>query len=695
MKKKAFMNNEKANWSIVILLTIIFTMIKSFISIYMKSPFIFSDEQSYFGMIDKIANLQFSKILNSHMPGYPFVLAPFYKLSETSLQAYHIALIINSIIGSLVVVLAYYLFRYVFKIDYGWAVSASVIVALSSSFYAYNYTVMSETLQSFLYFLAFVIICDLQNNKASAWKYFLLGMVIGYLPIVKIQAILLLCIFLVFAICYQFTKGLIFEKKKLLFSGIVATVEFWVFRYLIFRNVGLYEGQRIENIQSIFSIFSDKQHFLAFTHISLAELAYFFVATGLIPCFFVSVWGCQKIWQIFHRQNREEKLMAGAIICFILGNIGITVIHAYFVYTVDLERITVYARYLDFFQPIVVAYGLYIFLDNDCLYGKWENLILVIISAILCFIIYPTIGKIDSNTYSVKLFCEIPVSVYVAIFVVAYIILYFCFHQNCKGYLPFAFLLLLFFAMDVSAVGIQLHNGKHMITTYNIPFSLANRPIKNKIVILDEDLFGKPLKEDSTNYDGNGQENAENEQWVDFKYSMLFWELKDNDIFQKDVNKEEKAYICTNKMLTRNPIQADGGIILYDKENQTSCNENADTIFRTSEGMLEFANADTLILLEPQLKSNLFVNDVENFQIAINFASNIMITAGENDIQCYVNDIPLKRKVEENDANRIVFEYRGSEPITIKSLQLNFGGKYQQIIKDRLLYIISYDVSYN
>lgn len=693
--KETFKNSEKVNWSIVILLTIIFAVIKSFISIYMKSPFIFSDEQSYFGMIDKIANLQFSKILNSHMPGYPLILTPFYKLSETSIQAYHIALIINSIMGALVVVLAYYLFRYVFKIEYGWAVSASVIVALSSSFYAYNYTVMSETLQSFLYFLAFVIICDLKSNTARTWKYFLLGMIIGYLPIVKIQAVLFLGIYIVFTICYQFTKGKNFEKKKLLFSGIVAVIEFLIFRHLIFRNVGLYEETRIENIQSIFSIFSDKQHFLAFTHISLAELAYFFVATGLIPCFFVIVWGCQKIWRIFYEQNKEELLIAGVVICFILGNIGITVTHAYFVYTADLERITVYARYLDFFQSIVVAFGLYIFLKNERGYSKWTILILGLISAILCFGIYPTIGKIDSNTYSVKLFSEIPVSIYAAIFLIAHVILYFCFMKNCKGYLPLGFLLLLFFSMDISAIKIQLYNGESMVATYHIPFSLANHPLKNEQIILDEDFFGKPLKEDSTNYNGDVQKNMTSDQGIDFKYSMLFWLLKDNDIFQQNVNKEDKTYICTNKMLTRKTIQTDGNIILYDKKNQTNCNENADIIFRTSESQLEFANADALILLEPQLKSNLFVNDVENFQITINFASNIVITTGENDIQCYVNDIPLKRAVEENDANRIVFQYEGNEPITIESLRLNFGGKYQHIIEDRLLYIISYDISYN
>lgn len=153
MKRKT-----KAEWmtfaggGIVILLLL---AIKISISFTMKSSFIFSDEQSYFGMIDKIINLRMDKIYNSHMPGYSLFLAPAYALASTSLKAYHIVLIINCLIGTCSYPLAYYLCGHVFHMKRMYAVVAGIVTSLASSFYAYNFVVMPETVQTVFYFAVY------------------------------------------------------------------------------------------------------------------------------------------------------------------------------------------------------------------------------------------------------------------------------------------------------------------------------------------------------------------------------------------------------------------------------------------------------------------------------------------------------------------------------------------------------------
>ena len=72
----------------------------------MVSPFIFSDEQSYFGMADKISHLNWHNIYNSHMPGYSLLIAPFYKMASTSFGAYRNVLTFNAFIFCVVKPLA-------------------------------------------------------------------------------------------------------------------------------------------------------------------------------------------------------------------------------------------------------------------------------------------------------------------------------------------------------------------------------------------------------------------------------------------------------------------------------------------------------------------------------------------------------------------------------------------------------------
>ena len=657
--------------------------VKIGISFKMKSSFIFSDEQSYFGMIDKIVSLRMDQIYNSHMPGYSFLLAPVYALASTSLKAYHIVLIINCLIGTCSYPLAYYLCRHVFDMKSTYAMMAGIITSFASCFYAYNYVVMAETVQTVFYFAFYVIFCDVVCHKKKAGKkrWTFLGVIAGYLPIIKTQANIFFVLFLLFTVMYQFTDGKILSKKGLLLSSKTAVIVFVIFRFAIFRNVGMYEGQASDNLSSLWTVFDDWEHFYSFLHIFLAEIAQFAVGTGMIPLFFiVSFVVCffQKIVE-----NKERLFITLFALLVLVGNIMITTIHAYYVYA-NQANATVYSRYLDFFQPIVIVSGLILMYQYAGVHREKKEICQQVqigaILAILIFIIYPGIHKIDVNTYSLKLFQNIALTVYIFIFCVLFLLLIFILIK--RKILPVACFVLagLYTVMDIHAVKIQLFNGNHMAEVYSAVFYLADHPLKGESVVIDKDLKWNTDGEKASDY-------------VDVRYGVMFWNLKNNSVNVKKISKDADSYIYSNKLLTRNVLASNGNILLYDKENHNHYRAEIDTIVRTT-GHVDFANTEYLRILNDKTVTNLYVNDIQKFTITYNYAENVEVLPQDNEISCYVNDIPLKRISEEGIANRMIFEYDAQAPISVESLTVEYKGKYKDLIRDGILYLGSIDISY-
>lgn len=657
--------------------------IKIYISFKMKSSYIFSDEQSYFGMINKIVSLHTDKIYNSHMPGYSLILAPAYALASTSLKAYHIVLIINCLIGTCSYPLAYYLCGHVFHMKRMYAMSAGIITSLASSFYAYNYVVMSETVQTVFYFAFYVIFCDAicHKKKNGKKRWIILGVITGYLPMVKTQANIFFILFLLFAVIYQFTDGEILSKKGLLLSLKISLIVFIIFRFIIFRNVGMYEGQASDNLSSLWTVFHDWEHFYSFLHIFLAEIAQFAVGTGMIPLFFIISFAACSFQKIV--AHKEKLLISMFTLLVLAGNIMITTIHAYYVYA-SQKNATVYTRYLDFFQPIVIVSGLILMFRYIRLPAKVkeanQHVKIEIVLALLIFIIYPGIHKIDVNTYSLKLYQNITFLNFAFIFCVMFFLLIFLLIKH--KVLPVVWLVLagLYLVMDIHAVKIQLYNGKQMAEVYPAVFYLADHPLYGENIMIDKDLKWK----------ADGEKDA---QYVDLRYGVMFWNLKDNNVCVKKISKDYDSYIYSNKLLTRKVLSTNGSILLYDKENCNNYHADIDTIVRTT-NYVDFANMEYLRVLNNKMVTNLFVNDIEKFTITYNYAVNVEVLPQDTDIVCYANQIPLKRVPEENVSNRVIFEYDKEEPISIESLTVEYKGKYKDLIQDGILYLGSVDISY-
>ena len=116
----------------------------------------------------------------------------------------------------------------------------------------------------------------------------------------------------------------------------------------------MYEGQASDNLSSLWTVFHDWEHFYSFLHIFLAEIAQFAVGTRMIPLFFIISFAVRSFQIIV--THKERLLIAIFAILVLAGNVLITTIHAYYMY-VSQENATVYTRYLDFFQPIVIVSG--------------------------------------------------------------------------------------------------------------------------------------------------------------------------------------------------------------------------------------------------------------------------------------------------------------------------------------------------
>ncbi len=188
----------------------------------------------------------------------------------------------------------------------------------------------------------------------------------------------------------------------------------------------------------------------------------------------------------------------------------------------------------------------------------------------------------------------------------------------------------------------------------------------------------------------DGEKDA---QYVDLRYGVMFWNLKDNNVCVKKISKDYDSYIYSNKLLTRKVLSTNGSILLYDKENCNNYHADIDTIVRTT-NYVDFANMEYLRVLNNKMVTNLFVNDIEKFTITYNYAVNVEVLPQDTDIVCYANQIPLKRVPEENVSNRVIFEYDKEEPISIESLTVEYKGKYKDLIQDGILYLGSVDISY-
>lgn len=691
------MVNKKTTkeWVVSAIIMIVILGIKIFISFHMKSAFIFSDEQSYFGMADKIAKFNFGGITNSHMPGYSLLIAFFYAIAPTSNIAYHVVLIINSIVGTLSYLLTFILTKYVFKITGKYSILIACLSSLASGWYAYNYVVLSETLQTFLYLAAFTIFCYMYCKKETAkiWLWVILGIIVGYLPIVKTQAMIFMVLFWIFALAYQITKGKIINKRGLIVALGISVIVYLIVRYGIFRNVGMYEGQASDNLSSILTIFLSWDNFIVFVHICFSEIAYFFVATGMIPTFFVVMFLIDSVKDVV--KDKEKIFITLFVLSIWFANMGVTIIHAYWVY-IDKGMVTVYARYLDFFQPILITAGLALMIKYTKTIKKKFFALFSIIMFFLIIVVYPSIGKIDVNTYSVKLFNNMSTMLYTFVFLILFILLLTLLRRKQNVWLVLVCLTGIYLAMDYSAVKIQLLNGDNMANTYNVSYYLAQNTISGDSIVMDSDLVGVPLKEDyysgANDSEANKEVSADKE--VDLKYSVLFWGVKDNYISQKPVSKDYDAYIYTNKLLTRDVLDTSGGLILYDKTSKADFTVGADTIYRTSNENLEFANSDFLRVTGNKVSTNLYVDNIQEIEIGFNYAENVIISPEENDIRCYINGTEIQRVSENEPTNRIKFRYSGTTPVTVETLCVDYDGKYSELISNGTLYIQSVDVSW-
>lgn len=683
--------NSKREWVISAIVFLFILGIKIFISYGMKSAYIFSDEQSYFGMMDKIAQFKFDTIRNSHMPGYPLLASPLYAISSTSLQAYRGVLIFNCIVGTLSYPLVFYLCKYVFEMKGSHSILVGAITSLASGLFAYNYVILSETVQTIFYLGFFVLFCDVlcQKGNSSKWKWVLMGVILGFLPIIKTQARIIFILYFVFTIMYQLTKGNIIEKKGLLISSGVAVCVFLFFRMVIFTNVGLYEGQVEENLGSLLTVFDDKEHFSAFFHISCAELAYFIVATGVIPFFAIIVFIIDSIKDIF--KDKEKILIALFVLLVIGGNVLITIIHAYTV-SIEYNNVTMYARYIDFIQPILIALGLGLAIKNKEWKLKKIYLIVAALMAILVFLVYPSINKFEVNSYSVRLFENIPTMVYIIVFCAAFIICGVTFgHKKCGLIISLCLLTVLYMAMDCSAVSIQLAGGSQIAQVYKAAYYFAENPIYEENIFLDSDFFGAPLPEDYM--PGTGEIKGEaSPMAATFKYMVLFWGIKNNVVSLKEISKDDAGYIYSDKLLTRD-ILAVEGTILYDKENCNDYTAKSDILFRTSENV-EIVNEDFLKITGDEVKTNLFIDNVKEFEVTFNYAGNVEVLPEDDMIACCVNGYPLERVLEDDVTHRIIFRWNGDKPITIDSLVMKYSGKYIDLLNEDILYWGSMDISY-
>ncbi|GEM_PF-2629685 len=564
-------------YSILISLFLGLILIKSLLLYFFQSPWIFSDEQSYFGMAEKVIQGDFKKITNSHQPGYSLVVALAMLMPTISLS-YKMILFINTIISSSVIFLAYTLFRNIFKENRKKSIFLSLLVSLLPQFLLYNYVIMSETLNTVVVYGIFSLLLLLSKvefkHRAGLWA--LLGIAVGFSPIIRSQNILLFILFLAFALfnIFMADRKIGPAVKNYIISILLAVTTYVIFKYIVFPNTGSYSTQKSDYLLSIVHSFSSASSFIDLSHIFLSEISYFFVATLFIPTFLAIVYLMQK------EEMQNYKNVIGFFLVFLSANVAVTTLHANSVlYNLDIK--TTYSRYLDFITPIFFTFGL-IGINNFSSLARNSNKNIYYIGGIILVtttLLFIVENNIFPNTFAIYVYqylgewtSKILLLVLISIFTIAL-------SRNKTKWVMVGIsaCLLLTTAPTIS------RQIKFSTDTFNLYAPMGYWFDKNKIrdatIIIDEELL------DNNNQSKDSPYSKSSRMDYTTFYSLLFWTSFYNDIHSAAPDLDENQYIVTDTLLPRSALAFSGNFVLYDKHPQLSFRLSPHMLYRFGRGL--------------------------------------------------------------------------------------------------------------
>jgi len=353
---KIYKIKKEIKYLLIIFLSLI--IIKLIISLFFHNPFVYGDEFIYAVVAGKIFNGNFFILGNVvfspvQIPtGYCYCLSPAYFFQNNMDMVYHIFLLINSIITSLIIFPVFFIMKKF--VDKKLSIAASIIVGTLPIIMVHNFILFSENLFILLFlFSCYFVIKTFDYNKFNI-RFIILsfftGSLVGFLIMTRALGVAILggLIVLVFFKLIK-NKKISNLKYLLVFIPFIPAVIIGYFLYsdkIFF--VG-YQGSKYIEIAGI--IISDFFNFVRFLNLIANEFNYFVIMSFIIFMAFTIFLLINKKKLATKKRNRLSDLIIFSF-SSIFFLILITSTH---IYSGDNS---VYSRYVSPGLPIIFILGI-------------------------------------------------------------------------------------------------------------------------------------------------------------------------------------------------------------------------------------------------------------------------------------------------------------------------------------------------
>lgn len=562
-------------------------LLKVSLLILFPSPWIFSDEQSYFGMAAKILQGNFSEITNSHKPGYSALIAPAL-LAGSAATSYKIALVINSLISSSVVFVSYWLYSRVFAQDHIRSIALSLITAILPQFLLYNYVLLSENLNILLVYCVFTTFCYLliapgEKKPVSAWVA--LGLMLGSAMTIKSQNVMLL--FASMGLIFYCAVSNLARITGPILAAIVTIGTHFLLNRLVFSETGSYPELRNGYILALTNALTDPTAFIGSVRIFLGEISALFMGLLITPTFLA------VRYLLSDSENNRVRALKVYALAFSTLSILLTTAHANYVYF-DSGRLTTYTRYIDILFPVLFSLGIAAPRQPRCTTRTTLCFVATIVASVglLNFS-----GNIFANSFSIYAFEAYGTIASAAYVTIVAVILYFA---SIKGKTGVIVSLLILSTSLLSAPSLfkQIRFSQDTYALYGaIGRWFDENNVRGKSIIIDSALLAPA---------GGSELEYQHDSGMDYinLYSLSFWAGNHNTIDFGDASGRARSYVISNRLLPRRILAANGKLVLYDESVVNTVLLDPVTIHRIGTGVRPPENGWIWMNSDGRLKLN-------------------------------------------------------------------------------------------
>lgn len=261
-------------------------LVKAILSLKFQSPWLLPDEVSYAKMAGDI----FGSVYSGLPRGYPFILSITYLFSKDMMVVYHLMLVVNSFISSLIIFPSYFILNKYCSKDFSFA--GAIIIATLPSLTHYTFLITTENLFVPLFVFSIWFLLEAYEKEEPFWIV---------LAITSTSLLLFTRhtgIFMIAAMAVSLAYYLLSGKRSNAVRGIVLSKRTYIFLFLFIVLLGLFglaltgsdrssyfnwliDRARADS-QVFLSLFLDINHLKSYLVLLQNEIGYLIIASYFI-----------------------------------------------------------------------------------------------------------------------------------------------------------------------------------------------------------------------------------------------------------------------------------------------------------------------------------------------------------------------------------------------------------------------------